>query len=176
MALAWSKTERSRWQSTDHLLHRSKQERSAPETSRRLSGWEFAITCFIPHTHYLIFGACQNWSGFFLGIDHQFLGSLPLGTLNVAWQCRSASRKVSGCHLLFHRFLTGRDDLRTHLTGLVLIVRKQEKADEGYGGITLGIVLVLAIGSFAIHEGRRQGSNVFLNNKMHRFLLGMFMC
>ena len=43
--------------------------------------------------------------------------------------------------------------------------------------ITLGIIVALAVGSFiAATKTGGTGKNVMLQNNMHRFLLGMFMC
>ena len=56
-------------------------------------------------------------------------------------------------------------------------VRKQVRLMKIMEWITLGIILALAIGSF-IAATRHGGTakNVILNNNMHRFLLGAFMC
>ncbi len=56
-------------------------------------------------------------------------------------------------------------------------VRKQEKLMKAMEWFTLLIIIALAVGSFiaAAKEGGVH-KNVLLQNNMHRFLLGMFMC
>jgi len=56
-------------------------------------------------------------------------------------------------------------------------VRKQGKLMRIMEWVTLVIILALAVGSFisATSDGG-DAKNVMLNNNMHRFLLGMFMC
>ncbi len=56
-------------------------------------------------------------------------------------------------------------------------VRKQDKLMKAMEWITLAIIVALATGSFiAAAKGGGNAKNVLLNNNMHRFLLGMFMC
>ena len=56
-------------------------------------------------------------------------------------------------------------------------VRKQQKLMKAMEWVTLAIILALAAGSFiAATRGGGEAKNVLLNNNMHRFLLGMFMC
>ena len=56
-------------------------------------------------------------------------------------------------------------------------IRKQEKLMKAMEWFTLIIIIALAVGSFvaATKEGG-SAKNVLLQNNMHRFLLGMFMC
>lgn len=56
-------------------------------------------------------------------------------------------------------------------------IRKQEKLMMAMEWFTLIIIIALAVGSFvaASKEGGT-AKNVLLQNNMHRFLLGMFMC
>ena len=56
-------------------------------------------------------------------------------------------------------------------------VRKQEKLMKAMEWITLLIIIALAAGSFiaALRDGATE-KNVILQNNMHRFVLGMFMC
>ena len=56
-------------------------------------------------------------------------------------------------------------------------IRKQEKLMKAMEWFTLIIIIALAVGSFiaATKEGGN-AKNVLLQNNMHRFLLGMFMC
>jgi len=56
-------------------------------------------------------------------------------------------------------------------------VRKQEKLLKVMEWITLAIIIALAVGSFlAASKSGNANKNVLLQNNMHRFLLGMFMC
>jgi threonine/homoserine/homoserine lactone efflux protein len=55
-------------------------------------------------------------------------------------------------------------------------VRKQEKVMKAMEWVTLIIIIALATGSFiAAASKSSEAKNVFLENNMHRFLLGMFM-
>ena len=55
-------------------------------------------------------------------------------------------------------------------------IRKQEKLMKGMEWFTLIIIIALAAGSFIAAMAKDSGAkNVFLENNMHRFLLGMFM-
>lgn len=56
-------------------------------------------------------------------------------------------------------------------------VRKQDKLMKAMEWVTLFIILALAVGSFiAAAKDGGNTKNVLLQNNMHRFLLGMFMC
>ncbi|MBS1734002.1 MAG: LysE family transporter [Bacteroidetes bacterium] len=114
---------------------------------------------------------------FFWGLIISFLGSLPLGTLNVAAMQIGIQESIrDAIYFSIGSLLVEMIYVRISLVGIDW-VRKQEKLMKVMEWITLGIVLALAIGSFAaaMKEGGK-GQNVFLNNQMHRFLLGMFMC
>ncbi len=113
---------------------------------------------------------------FFLGMLISFLGSLPLGTLNVAAMQIGIQESISdalyfalGCLLVEMIYV------RISLVGIDW-VRKQEKLMKAMEWITLVIILALATGSFisAMKDGG-SAKNVMLNNNMHRFFLGMIM-
>ena len=114
---------------------------------------------------------------FFWGLIISFLGSLPLGTLNVAAMQIGIQESIKDAlYFSFGSLLVEMVYVRISLVGIDW-VRKQERIMKAMEWITLGIVLALAIGSFAAamkHGGKAQ--NVFLANNMHRFLLGAFMC
>ena len=56
-------------------------------------------------------------------------------------------------------------------------IRKQKKLMRAMEWFTLIIIIALAVGSFvAAAKGSGETKNVLLQNNMHRFLLGMFMC
>jgi len=114
---------------------------------------------------------------FFWGMIISFLGSLPLGTLNIAAMQIGIQESIrAALYFSIGSLLVEMIYVRISLVGIDW-VRKQERLMKIMEWITLGIVLALAIGSFAAamkHGGKAQ--NVFLDNRMHRFLLGMFMC
>jgi threonine/homoserine/homoserine lactone efflux protein len=114
---------------------------------------------------------------FFWGMIISFLGSLPLGTLNVAAMQIGIQESVA--HAIWFSLgslLVEMIYVRISLVGIDW-VRKQHKLMKAMEWITLAIILALAVGSF-IAAARNGGDakNVLLNNNMHRFLLGMFMC
>ncbi len=113
---------------------------------------------------------------FFWGMIISFLGSLPLGTLNVTAMQIGVQESIKdalffsgGCLLVEIIYV------RISLVGIDW-VRKQDKLMKAMEWITLLIILALAAGSFisAMKEGGG-AKNVMLNNNMHRFLLGLFM-
>ncbi len=106
-----------------------------------------------------------------------FLGSLPLGTLNVAAMQIGIQESIADAmYFSFGSLLVEMIYVRISLVGIDW-VRKQAKLMRAMEWITLGIVLALATGSFiAAATDGGETKNVLLNNNMHRFLLGMFMC
>ncbi len=114
---------------------------------------------------------------FLWGMLISFLGSLPLGTLNIAAMQIGIQESIKDAlYFSFGSLVIEMIYVRISLVGIDW-VRKQERLMKIMEWITLAIVLALAIGSFAaaMKEGG-EAKNVFLDNKMHRFLLGMFMC
>jgi len=114
---------------------------------------------------------------FFWGLLISFLGSLPLGTLNVAAMQIGIQESVRhAIEFSLGSLLVEMIYVRISLVGIDW-VRKQVRLMKIMEWITLGIILALAIGSF-IAATRHGGTakNVILNNNMHRFLLGAFMC
>ncbi len=113
---------------------------------------------------------------FWWGLFISFLGSLPLGTLNVAAMQIGIQESISNAlYFSFGSLLIEMIYVRISLVG-VDWVRKQEKLMKAMEWFTLIIILALAAGSFmaALKDGA-ESKNVFLENTMHRFLLGMFM-
>jgi len=113
---------------------------------------------------------------FLWGLFISFLGSLPLGTLNVAAMQIGIQESIKNA-LFFSAgsLLVEMVYVRLSLVGIDW-VRKQVKLMKAMGWITLGIIVALAIGSFiaAANDGG-DGKNVILQNNMHRFLLGALM-
>jgi threonine/homoserine/homoserine lactone efflux protein len=114
---------------------------------------------------------------FWWGMIISFLGSLPLGTLNVAAMQIGIQESVrQAIYFSIGSLLVEMIYVRISLVGIDW-VRKQERIMRIMEWITLGIITALAVGSFvaATHHGGN-AKNVILNNNMHRLLLGMFMC
>lgn len=114
---------------------------------------------------------------FFWGMMISFLGSLPLGTLNVAaMQIGIQESIVEAMWFSLGSLLVEMIYVRLSLVGIDW-VRKQAKLMKIMEWVTLAIIVALAIGSFlAASQGNGQTKNVLLNNHLHRFFLGMFMC
>jgi len=114
---------------------------------------------------------------FFTGMLVSFLGSLPLGTLNILAMKISVEETVTAAML----FSLGSLSVEVIYVRLSLVaidwVRKQEKIFKLLEWVTLGIVLALAIASFyaALHptigDAKRESLPV-----MNRFLFGALMC
>jgi threonine/homoserine/homoserine lactone efflux protein len=113
---------------------------------------------------------------FFTGLMVSFLGSLPLGTLNIAAMQISVSDGVTSAMLFsLGSLLVEIIYVRISLVAIEWI-RKQEKILKALEWVTLFIVLALAISSFyaALHPGVKK--NVVLSSSLPKFLLGVIMC
>ncbi|MGZ8508826.1 MAG: LysE family translocator [Chitinophagaceae bacterium] len=114
---------------------------------------------------------------FFTGMLVSFLGSLPLGTLNILAMKISVEETITAAML----FSLGSLSVEIIYVRLSLVamdwVRKQERIFRILEWVTLGIVLALAIASFyaALHptvgDSKRESLPV-----MNRFLFGALMC
>ena len=114
---------------------------------------------------------------FLWGTMVSFLGSLPLGTLNVAAMQLGIQESIQSAMLFsFGSLLVEMIYVRVSLIGIDWI-RKQEKLMRIMEWITLAIVLALAAGSFyaALSSGDA-AKNPILDNDMNRFLLGAIGC
>ncbi len=111
------------------------------------------------------------------GLVISFLGSLPLGTLNVAAMQIGIQESIADAlYFSFGSLLVEMTYVRISLVGIDW-VRKQDKLMKAMEWVTLIIIIALAIGSFlAASKDGGNTKNVLLQNNMHRFLLGMFMC
>lgn len=104
-----------------------------------------------------------------------FLGSLPLGTLNVAAMQISVQESIShAIYFSLGSLLVEMIYVRISLVGINWI-RKQKKLFRWMEWITLGIVVALAVGSFLAAMSEHEQKNVMLNNQVHRFWLGMML-
>jgi threonine/homoserine/homoserine lactone efflux protein len=111
------------------------------------------------------------------GLMISFLGSLPLGTLNVAAMQIGLQEGIENAILFsLGSMLVEMIYVRISLIGIDWI-RKQEKLMNAMQWITFGIVLALAIGSFiAASKGDGSAKNPVLDNNINRFLLGAIGC
>jgi threonine/homoserine/homoserine lactone efflux protein len=102
---------------------------------------------------------------------------LPLGTLNVAAMQIGIQESIKDAlYFSFGSLLVEMVYVRISLVGIDW-VRKQEKIMKVMEWITFFIIAALAAGSFiAAMKNGGDSKNVLLNNNMHRFLLGMFLC
>lgn len=109
---------------------------------------------------------------FFWGLMVSFLGSLPLGTLNVAAMQISVQENIRNAILFSLGSLSVEMIyVRISLVGINWI-RKQKKLFRWMEWIALAIVLALAIGSFIAAAKPHQAKNVMLDNNINRYLLG----
>jgi threonine/homoserine/homoserine lactone efflux protein len=112
---------------------------------------------------------------FFWGMMVSFLGSLPLGTLNVAAMQISVQESVHNAILFSLGSLTVEMIyVRISLVGINW-VRRQKKLFRYMEWITVAIVLALAIGSFAAAMKPHPAKNVVLNNNINRYALGVML-
>jgi len=113
---------------------------------------------------------------FFTGMLISFLGSLPLGTLNVAAMQISISDGIYPA-ILFSSGSLLAEVLYVRLSLIAMDwVRKQQKLFKILEWVTLAIVLALAVSSFyaAVHPSVHK--NVILSSMLNRFVLGFGMC
>ena len=105
-----------------------------------------------------------------------FLGSLPLGTLNIAAMQIAVSDGITPAVL----FSLGSLLIEIIYVRLSLVamdwVRKQEKIFKILEWVTLIIVLALAVSSFYAAMHPTEQKNVILSSTIHRFWMGVIMC
>jgi len=105
-----------------------------------------------------------------------FLGSLPLGTLNIAAMQISVTDGVSQAML----FSVGSLLVEIIYVRLSLVamdwVRKQERIMKALEWITLLIVVALAVASFYAALSPSVEKNIVLDSPLPKFLLGVVMC
>jgi threonine/homoserine/homoserine lactone efflux protein len=112
---------------------------------------------------------------FFWGLMISFLGSLPLGTLNVAAMQISVQENIrNAIYFSLGSLLVEMIYVRISLVGINWI-RKQKKLFRWMEWITLAIVVALAVGSFAAAMHSHHAKNVILHNNINRFLLGVML-
>jgi threonine/homoserine/homoserine lactone efflux protein len=113
---------------------------------------------------------------FFTGMLVSFLGSLPLGTLNIAAMQISVSDGVAAAMM----FSLGSLLIEIIYVRISLVaidwIRKQEKLLKALEWVTLGIVTALAVSSFYAATHPEVNKNVVLSSGLAPFVLGMLMC
>ncbi|MEO5945906.1 MAG: LysE family transporter [Chitinophagaceae bacterium] len=112
---------------------------------------------------------------FFTGLLVSFLGSLPLGTLNIAAMQISVSEGIIAA-MLFSAGSLVAEIVYVRLSLVAMDwIRKQEKILKALEWITVLIVVALAVSSFyaAMHPSVEK--NFVLNSPMPKFLLGFVM-
>lgn len=113
---------------------------------------------------------------FFTGMLVSFLGSLPLGTLNVAAMQISVTDGIRQALLFsFGSLLVEIVYVRLSLVAMDWI-RKQEKIFRILEWVTLLIVAALAVSSFYAASHPAVKENVILSSTLPRFWLGVTMC
>ena len=115
------------------------------------------------------------------GLMISFLGSLPLGTLNVAAMQLGIYENIKNAMLFsFGSLLVEMVYVRISLVGINWI-QKQQRLMDIMQWITFAIIVALACVSFyaAMHtptNAENQGTNPYTDINVNRFLLGMFLC
>ena len=112
---------------------------------------------------------------FFWGMMVSFLGSLPLGTLNVAAMQISVQESIrNAVYFSLGSLTVEMIYVRISMVGINWI-RKQKKLFRWMEWITVGIVVALAAGSFIAASQPHHAKNVMLNNDVHRYFLGVML-
>ncbi|MBA2499846.1 MAG: LysE family transporter [Chitinophagaceae bacterium] len=113
---------------------------------------------------------------FITGMIVSFLGSLPLGTLNIAAMQISISNGYKQA-LLFSLGSLLVEVIYVRIS-LVAIdwVRRQEKLLRILEWVTLAILIALAVSSFYAALSTTQNDNIILSSTLPRFWLGVIMC
>ncbi len=113
---------------------------------------------------------------FLTGMLVSFLGSLPLGTLNIAAMQISVTDGVRPAILFsLGSLLVEIIYVRISLVAMDW-VRRQEKLFIILEWVTLIIVAALAVSSFYAAMNPKEGENFILSSTLHRFVLGVVMC
>jgi len=110
-----------------------------------------------------------------MGMFISFLGSLPLGTLNVA-AMQIAITESAWPALLFSAGTLTAEIIYVRLSLIAMDwVRKQQKLFQMLEWLTLVIVVALCISSFYAAMHPTEDKNIILSSGMNRFLLGLIM-
>ena len=113
---------------------------------------------------------------FFTGMLISFLGSLPLGTLNIAAMQIAISEGYHPAILFSLGSLTA-EMVYVRLSLIAMDwVRRQKKLFKVLEWLTLAVVVALAISSFYAAMHPHVHKNVFLSSPLNKFILGLVMC
>ena len=110
------------------------------------------------------------------GLFISFLGTLPLGTLNIAaMQISVTDGIVPAIYFVLGAMVVEIIYVRVSLVAMQW-VRKHERLFTWLEWLSLAMIVALAVTTFmaAAHPGGT-GKNVILSNTMHRFWLGVSM-
>ncbi len=111
----------------------------------------------------------------FVGLLVSFLGTLPLGTLNIAAMQISISEGIYPALLFGFGTLTA-EIIYVRLSLVAMDwVRKQEKIFRVLEWVTLFIILALAFFSFYAAMNPSVEKNVILSSSLHKYWLGLIM-
>lgn len=112
---------------------------------------------------------------FLTGLFISFLGSLPLGTLNIAAMQIAISDGIQPAFLFSLGSLTA-EVVYVRLSLMAMDwVRKQRKIFRILEWITLLIIIALAVSSFYAAVTPQVHENVILSSTLHRYFLGLIM-
>lgn len=112
---------------------------------------------------------------FFTGMFISFLGSLPLGTLNIATMQISISDGMMPAFLFALGCLTS-EVVYVRLSLIAMDwVRHQKRLFKILEWVTLAIVVALAISSFYAAITPKVEKNFILSSTLHRYMLGLIM-
>jgi threonine/homoserine/homoserine lactone efflux protein len=112
---------------------------------------------------------------FLTGMFISFLGSLPLGTLNIAAMQISISDGIEPAFLFSLGSLTA-EVVYVRISLIAMDwVRKQQKLFRILEWVTLAVVVALAVSSFYAATHARVHKNIILSSTLNRYLLGLFM-
>ena len=111
----------------------------------------------------------------FVGLGISFLGTLPLGTLNVAaMQIANKENIKAGINFSLGVALVEVIYLRLSLKGVGWVI-DHPRLFFSLGWVTVLLLVALSVFTFISALHKREKKNVLLNNKMNRFLLGATM-
>lgn len=113
---------------------------------------------------------------FFTGMFISFLGSLPLGTLNVAVMQIAMTDGIRPAVLFSLGSLTSEIGYVTLSLLAMEWVTRQKKIFKVLEWVTLLIIIALAISSFYAASQPNVEKNIILSSTLHRFWLGLVMC
>ena len=112
---------------------------------------------------------------FITGLFISFLGSLPLGTLNIAAMQIAISDGIRPAVLFSLGSLTA-EVIYVRLSLIAMDwVRKQHKLFQILEWVTLLIIVALAVSSFYAAMHPHEHKNVILSSTLHRYFLGLIM-